>query len=340
MPKLSVGYQHSDETPFSDYVKRYRDAVGEVYFAWVDQISGRSKVGGSGGYFDYRIQSEMVDELRAIKGENVKLNLLFNANCYGDEALSKTLAEKIYSVIDYLSDMGADPDGVTTTSPAIAFMIKERYVDIPVRASVNMRIASVKGMEYLSGLFDGFCLAKECNRNLPLLRELKAYAEGAGKEITLLANSGCFRDCSGQIFHDNLVAHESGVASRHNVDFLPYTCWSYLKNPENHHAVLENTWIRPEDIGNYDGLCDTVKLATRMHALPGMVIDAYARRSYHGNLLDLFEPGHGPALAPKIVDNDRFPEDWFERTAYCDKRCDSCGYCRSVAERVFVNAEM
>ena len=340
MPRLSVGYQHNPEVPFSTYVRRYRDRIEEVYFAWVDQPSGRSVVGGSDGYFDYAAQSEMIGELQRIKGENVKLNLLFNGNCYGEEALSRTLAARIYSIIDYLCDMGVAPDGVTTTSPAIAFMIRERYDEIKLRASVNMRIGSVKGMQYVAHLFDGYCLAKECNRNLQLLRELKAYAEECGKHITLLANSGCFRDCSGQIFHDNLVAHEAGVAARKNIDFLPYTCWNYLKDPKNHHCVLQNTWIRPEDLHHYEGLCDTVKLATRMHSLPGMVIDAYARERYSGNLLDLFEPGHGPALSPTVVDNDRFPADWFERTTSCDKACERCDYCRSMAERVFVRADM
>lgn len=340
MPKLSIGYQHSDEIGFSSYVTRYRDRIEEVYFAWVDQPSGRSMVGGYDGYFDYSIQSAMVEELRRIKGENVKLHLLFNGNCYGDEALSKSLAGRVYSIIDYLSDMGIAPDGITTTSPAIAFMIKERYEGIDLRASVNMRIGSIKGIKYQEHLFDSFCLAKECNRDLDRLREIKAYAEERGKRISILANSGCFRDCSGQIFHDNLVAHEAGISCRKNIDFMPYTCWSYLRDRENHHCVLENTWIRPEDIHNYEGLCDIIKLATRMHALPGMVIDAYAREQYSGNLLDIFEPGHGPALAPVVVDNDRFPTDWFERTTACDKCCERCGYCRSVAERVFVNAEM
>ena len=123
------------------------------------------------------------------------------------------------------------------------------------------------------------------------------------------------------------------------MNFLPYTCYRVLREVENHSLVLKNTWIRPEDIDRYEGLCDGIKLATRMHALPAMVIDAYARRKYSGNLLDLFEPGHGPLLAPAVVDNDRFPSDWFERTTSCDKRCASCGYCDSVWEKVAVNAE-
>ena len=80
-----------------------------------------------------------------------------------------------------------------------------------------------------------------------------------------------------------------------------------------------------------------VKLATRMHARPRTVIDAYVNRSYRGNLLDLMEPGFGPALAPCIIANERFPADWFERTSTCNHRCHACDYCRTVLEQVLVN---
>ena len=339
MLKLSVGYQHNREVPFSSVVMRYRDKIGEVYFPWIDQPSGRSMLGGCDGYFDYSLQSELISELRTIKELGVKLNLLFNANCYGDEAISRVLEQRTVSIIDYLTDEGVCPDGITTASPAIAHVFKEHFCDISVRASVNMKIGSIEGMRYVAPLFDGFCLAKECNRDLERLAELYAYAKENGKQVTLLANSGCLRNCSGQIFHDNMVAHEAQISKQNNMNFLPYTCYRVLREVENHSLVLKNTWIRPEDIDRYEGLCDGIKLATRMHALPAMVIDAYARRKYSGNLLDLFEPGHGPLLAPAVVDNDRFPSDWFERTTSCDKRCASCGYCDSVWEKVAVNAE-
>lgn len=146
----------------------------------------------------------------------------------------------------------------------------------------------------------------------------------------MLANSGCMRDCSGQIFHDNMVAHEAEIAKQQNIRFLPYMCWQYLEDPKNRAAVLQNTWIRPEDLHRYEGLVDQVKLATRAHQLPGMVIDAYARGKYSGNLLDLFEPGFGTAFAPYVIDSSKLPADFWEQTAFCDKNCHHCGYCEKV----------
>ncbi len=339
MLKLSVGYQDNDRFLFSDTVKTYLPAIEEVYFAWVGEKSGRSQLGSYDGYFDYTMQERLVSELKKIRALGVKLDLLFNANCYGEDAMSEVLKGRILSILEYLGAEGLLPQTVTTASPAVATVIRRSFPDIELRASVNMRIGSVKGMQYMAHLFDSFCVAKECNRDLARLNAMREYADAEGKKLVMLANSGCMRDCSGQIFHDNMVAHEAEIAKQKNIDFLPYACWNYLKDPKNLYSVLQNTWILPEDIDRYEGLVDVVKLATRAHALPGMVIDAYARRRYCGNLLDLFEPGFSPAFAPYVIDRSRLPADFWEATVRCSKNCESCSYCRTVFEGAIVNAE-
>ena len=330
MLKLSVGWQDLEREPFSAIVESYRDTIEEVYFPWPDMATGRSMSGGYDGYMDYSLQGRMLEELFRIREMGIRLDLLFNANCYGEDAMSRVLEGKVCSVIDYLGANGLCPEVVTTTSPAIAHMIRGRYEGIELKASVNMKIGSVKGMQYVAHLFDSYCIAKECNRDIPRLENMHRWAAENGKKLTMLANSGCMRDCSGQIFHDNMVAHEAQISKQKNVDFMPYMCWNYLKEPQNRVAVLQNTWIRPGDIDRYEGLVDQVKLATRAHHLPGMVIDAYARRKYSGNLLDLFEPGFGPAFAPYVIDSDKLPADFWEQTTGCNKHCESCGYCEKA----------
>jgi collagenase-like PrtC family protease len=340
--RYSVGFQlyENGEEPFSEIVKAYRDSISEVFFAWQDIATGRSTVATRHGYTDWSAQRRTEEELLKIKALGVKLDLLFNGNCYGEYAISEKLANTVISVLDHLDGIGCGADIITTASPAIAHTVKKNFPNIEVRASVNMRIGTVKGMEYLSDLFDSFHVQRDYNRNIPHLLELKKWADAHGKKLVMLANSGCFRDCSGQSFHDNLVAHESEICEVRNLnDFTPYVCWRALENRENWHMLLENTWVRPEDIHNYHGIFDTVKLATRMHSLPGLVIDAYARQKFFGNTLDLFEPGFGRAIAPYIISNGDFPKDWFTKTASCDKMCYRCGYCKSVLESVMINTE-
>jgi len=339
---LCVGYQMTDESQmtFDEIVKLYRDSIGEVYFPFTGIASGRSPLGSESGYTDFDSTERLIYEIGNIAKMGVKLDLLFNAACNGDDALSLAHERQVISVLEYLSYKGCAPSVVTTASPITAQIVKNFDKSIDVRASVNMRIGTVKGVQYVEHLFDSFCICRDINRDLEAFAEVSDYLHRNDKGVSMLANSGCLRNCSMQSFHDNAVAHESGIMTKANIPWAGASgCRAFFAKPENRAAFLQNTWIRPEDIRRYVGLTDTVKLATRMHTLPAMVIDAYARQEYHGNLADLFEPGHGRSFAPYVIDNDRFPSDWFERTSECDKRCHKCSFCESVAKTVFVNAE-
>ena len=339
---LCVGYSFTAEgqMPFLEIVKSYKDAIGEVYFAFPGIATGRSPFGAESGYTDFAAAEFLTADLKEIKEMGIKLDLLLNALCDGEEAMSVAHERKVLSVLEYLNEKGCPPDIVTTASPVTAEIVHRYDPKIDVRASVNMRISTIKGIQYLEHLFDSFCIFRDINRDLKALSEVADYLHQKGKGITLLANSGSLRSCSMQTFHDNAVAHEAGIMTRVNLPWAGASaCRSYFADPAHWTAFLQNTWIRPEDIHHYDGMVDAIKLATRMHTLPAMVIDAYARRSYHGNLADLFEPGHGPTFAPYVIDNDRFPADWFEKTTRCDKNCLNCGYCESVREKVFIISE-
>lgn len=337
--KYAVGFQlyEPGEEPFSEIVSTYRAHISEVFFSWLDTPSCRSAIATRHGFTDWEAQRRLEEELSRIKAMGIKLDLLFNGNCYGGQALSVRLANSVCSILRHLESVGG-VDVVTTTSPMIAHTVKKHFPHIEVRASVNMKIGTVKGMEYLADLFDSFYVQREYNRDLAHLRRLKAWADAHGKGLLMLANSGCLSHCSGQTFHDNTVAHEAEICEMENLtDFNPYVCRRVLQNPDNWPMLLQNTWVRPEDIHHYEGLFDTVKLATRMHALPGMVIDAYVRRSFVGNTLDLFEPGVGRLLAPYVIDNQAFPENWFEKTSGCDKLCDRCNYCKDVLHQILID---
>jgi collagenase-like PrtC family protease len=336
--RFAVGYQMSEpgDEPFSQLVARYREHIAEVYFPWGAMPSGRAALTQRRGYVDWGGQRQLEEELLALRDMGVRLDLLFNANCYGGQAVSQFLQNQIVSVLDHLGEL-VGLDIVTTASPAIAWMVKQAYPAIEVRASVNMRIGTVQGMQLVSHLFDSFHLQRDLQRNVEFAQEMKAWTQEAGKGLYMLANSGCLAFCSGQTFHDNLVAHETEVDESPKIEgFRPHMCWNTLSDRSHWPVILQSTWIRPEDLHHYEGLFEVVKLATRMHARPELVIEAYANRRYRGNLLDLFEPGFGPALAPYVIDNEAFPDDWFERTSTCDMQCHRCGYCVAVLAQVLI----
>ena len=339
--KFAVGYQlpEEGEESFVEIVRDFKDQIEEVYFPWLDMPSGRSPLTSQNGLVDWKGQQRLESDLQALRQMGVKLNLLLNASCYGRLGFSRHLANSVCSVIAHLQDT-VGLDATTTMSPMIASVVKRNFPKVEVRASVNMRLGTVKAFEYVHDLFDSFCMQREFNRDLERIRELKAWCDANGKGLHLLANSGCLNFCAVQTFHDNLVAHETEVSQTINIaERSPALCWAYLRNRENWVSFLQNSWVRPEDVSHYEPYFSVMKLATRMHGNPRRVIEAYARGRFDGNLPDLLEPGHGPVFAPFVVDNARFPPDWFERTTTCDKRCHQCSYCSSVLQQVLVRCD-
>lgn len=131
-------------------------------------------------------------------------------------------------------------------APADADVVRSRFEGIEVRASVNMRIGTVEQMSYVADLFDGFCVQRDCNRDLGHLCDLRAWADANGKTLSLLANSGCLRLCPGQIFHDNLVAHEAEIDETVLLGgFSPDVCRRLYQDRDRRAAVLQATWIPP-----------------------------------------------------------------------------------------------
>lgn len=340
MVKFAVGYQLAEkgEEPFVNIVKDFHKSIEEVYFPWLDISTCRASLTNRRGYVEWKAQEKLEEDLKVFKKMNIRINLLLNANCYGKDAVSNYLLNLVCSTVEHIIDVAGSLDIVTTTSPAIAYIIKQNFKDIDTCASVNMRIGTVKGIEYISDLFDIFCIQRELNRDLNKIKELVECVNKKNKILYLLSNSGCLNYCSGQIFHDNLVAHEIEVDEIEKIpNWNPHTCWRYYEDKKNWTNILQGSWIRPEDVHHYESYFKVIKLATRMHSDPKIVIKAYSGSKYEGNLLDLFEPGFGQLLSPFIIDNSRFPSDWFKKTTTCDKKCHICNYCDDVLKKVLTS---
>jgi collagenase-like PrtC family protease len=225
-------------------------------------------------------------------------------------------------------------DIVTTTSHAIAYIIKRKYPSIKTRASVNMRIGTISGMRYLADVFDEYLVQREYNRDINHLKTLKRWADANGKNLYILVNRGCLAHCSGQTFHDNVIAHKWDSSNRQRMESFSGKngrsvgiCWNYFKAQGNLIDLLRATWVRPEDISNYEGIFDTVKLATRLNSAPASILGAYAQGFWKGNLMNLFEPMLSPIIAPRVLDNTAFGNDWFQTTSTCGRYCEDCSYC-------------
>ncbi len=304
--KFSVGYQHTEDTRFLESIIQYREQIHEVYFSWGDIPNGRSSQLLKEGYTPWELQDQQRSALKTLSEHGLRLNLLLNANCYGKDSQSRAFFQKIGTVIDHVGETYG-LQSVTTTSPLIAKFIKNNFEDLEVRASVNMEIGTVEGMEYLAEYFDSYYMKRELNRDFEAIRKLHAWAGENGKKLFMLANSGCLNHCSAHVFHDNLVAHEAEIASMDNAYEFQGMCREYLKDERRYPALYEHTnFVRPEDMHLYEPYFVAAKLATRVHRNPSMVLRNYINGKYSGNLLELLEPAH--SIYPYVLENGNPPK--------------------------------
>ncbi len=300
--KFSVGYQMTD-IPLMEEIIHHKDQIGEVYFSWGDYPNGRNSQLRQKGLTPQEAQKRQREDLQKLADAAIPLNVLFNAMCYGKDAQSRTFFEGIGETLDLLRQ-NFNLTSVTTTSPLIARFIKDNFDGLEVRASVNMSIGSVEGMDYAKDLFDSFYLKRELNRDFAAIRRLKRWCEDNGKKLYALVNSGCLNHCSAHVFHDNLVAHEAEIAEMDNGYGFEGLCRPHLK--QNPAAILERTsFIRPEEIFLYEELFPMMKLATRVSPMPLRILRAYLGGKYSGSLPDLLEPNHSALFYPRLLENGR-----------------------------------
>ena len=340
--KWLVGYQLTENDAFMSEILRCRDQIQEVYFSWGNMPNGRHASAAHEHLTPSQARRCMEEDLQRLSDAGLEFNLLLNGNCYGGRSLSRSLLMEVCDTVDELSDRFG-LSSVTTTSPVLARLVKDNFPDKEVRASVNMEIGTIAGMEYLADVFDSFYIKRELNRDLPALRELCAWCAAHGKKSYLLANSGCLNNCSARQFHDNLVSHESEIVQMNNGAAFSGVCGPYLTRAaqEDKGVYLRRlNFIRPEDTGLYEGLVTAMKLATRVNRAPARVLHAYAEGRYAGNLLELLEPDHAKTLYPQVLENQRLPQGYGRQVASCGHICEhggDCHYCRDAAEGALVS---
>ncbi len=302
--KFAVGYQLFRDNSFLDSIIERKESVSEVYFSWGDFPNGRNNQLRNSLMTPWEAQEKQISDLERLTTQRIALNLLLNATCYGKDSQSRAFFEKVGECVDFIQNKYI-LNSVTTTSPLIAKFIKENFKDIDVRASVNMCIGTIEGMEYVQHLFDSFYLKRELNRDFDTIRKLKKWCDNHGKTLYALANSGCLNNCSAHTFHDNLVSHENEISQMDNGYSFKGICHTFLSNEENIKKIVDYTgFIRPEDIYLYEDLFPAMKLATRVNSDPVRILRAYIDdKKFIGSTLDLLEPNHTSTIAPYLLEN-------------------------------------
>lgn len=332
--KFAFGYYFEKRKglTFRDLVEQYAPFLQEIYFPWPGLLSARELEKDI-----LPLRKRLVDDLKFCRSKGLALDLLVNATCYGDTALTQKQREDYYGHLTELSSLGLMPEIVTTTSPYIAMLTKEFDASVDRRASVNMRLNSTLAMEYVAEQFDSFYLCRDLQRDLPTVKMFAEWAKKNGKKICMLANSGCLRFCPWQTFHETLLAHnfphiQSEITK---LNMPPTLCVGIVKSRQ-YEEILRASWIRPEDLHQYEPYVSVFKLSTREADRPDLILKAYTSRSFNGDLLLILDPCFAFFVRPLVFDNKKFPKEWSEGkiAGQCAANCTHCGKCADVLKLV------
>jgi len=238
-------------------------------------------------------KKELNQHIQVCHENGISFNYLFNALCMDNRELSRKTNKQIRDFIRFIEDSGAD--SVTVGSPLLLRIAKETSPELEVEVSIYNDIdslAKIKEWERLGA--DELTLHYSYNRNF---KKLEQVLRSSDMNFRLIANNVCMHECLFRTNHAVALAHAS--QSKHEsrgffLDYFSLKCGAEkLANPVK---LISADWIRPEDVHFYEELCDkigksnlTLKLTDRSRSTDWLVnvANAYASRSYEGNLFDI-----------------------------------------------------
>ena len=292
--KLTVGW--FDNMPFIDTCAPYAGRIKEVFYAWPGVVASRPM-----DDWTTERRARIVADLKWARENGMELDAIFNSSCYGDIAMTETLADIVTGKLREMESEGLFPEHLTTTSPFIATVVRQRFPSIKIRWSINMEISTRGALEFVTDLFDSFYAGRDKHRMLGYVKEMSAWAAEHGKEMGVQANPGCLKNCPFHHFHNNLHGHnrvgQSAAAAKFR--FTNFLCRTNYERGR-YEDFLRSIWIRPEDLPMYEPYVSVVKLATRRHPHPDKIIAAYANCDYDGDLAEIMDPFY---RFPFAIDN-------------------------------------
>jgi len=246
-----------------------------------------------GGKLSYQLpqvsKKHAANHVKEIHKRGLKFNYLLNALCLDNLEWTRSGQRRLHSLLDWLVEIGVD--SITVSIPYLLEMIKKQYPQFKVYISTLAGINTVQRAKYWEELgADKITLLNhDANRDFRLLKQIR---KNVRCELQLIANANCLYKCPFYSYHTNLASH--GSQSSHPtkgfvIDYCRLSCrYRQLNNPID---FIRSTWIRPEDMRYYEDVgVDGIKLIDRGMTTEKIltIVDAYTKRNYEGNLLDLF----------------------------------------------------
>jgi len=253
--------------------------------------------------------------VREVKKCGLEFNYLLNAACLDNREFTRYGQKRIHSLLDWVVSIGAD--SVTIAIPYLLQLIKKKYPRLKVYVSTMAQVSSVERARMWEDLgADRITLAhQDVNRDFKLL---KAIRENVTCRLQLIVNNGCIYNCPFYIYHTVLLSHAS--QSKHPlhgffIDYCSLYCRAkQIREPE---YFIKSDWIRPEDLHYYEKIgYNEFKVVDREMPAEKIasIVDAYSKRSYNGNLLEIL--GNFSSATGDSNSNQRLLSRWIRIIKY------------------------
>ena len=169
--KLAVGW--FDNMPFQRICAAYAERIKEVFFAWPGVKASRPMDDWTG-----ERRAQLVSDLKWARENAIELDTIFNANCYGDIAMTEELADHVTEKLNEMDALGLFPGLSLSLESAVAFIakiVRLRFPSVKIRFSINMDIATPGALGYVEDLYDSFYAGRNAHRRLDYIREMASF---------------------------------------------------------------------------------------------------------------------------------------------------------------------
>jgi collagenase-like PrtC family protease len=296
--------------------------------------------------------NEVIHGLRRL--HNVDKYVLMNARLHAPgryfdtEGLAKTAQclERLSDEADLKGVIFADPyflQAVSDARPELACRLEampsiNTMPDTADKAFALLAMIGNTGFRLPSRLIPD----RSLNRNIDRLDSFtdQIRTRYPRMQFLLMANEGCLYQCPYKPAHDAHVAlvNEGLCPDRTFAMNRDFGCVRRLLVDTG--AMLASPFIRPEDLHEYLGRADGIKLCGRNRGSRFLMraVTAYLDGTYAGNLLDLMD-AMGDLNDRVNIPNPALPDTFFRQVTTCDKDCLSCGRCAGLMDRIAMRTD-
>ena len=335
MSLFSVPADFSIETvrTYETMNQMYDDKVNETY----GQMNDPGNKFGSGRsadhlpYCDLPMLEKYVDYSKA---KGIGFNYILNTTCLSNEEFTVNGLTEILEFLKKLAGIGVE--SVTVCLPSLIELIVTSGLPLKIKGSTICGIINAdKAKSFKTLGVHRIVVDESINRDFATLRRINEVYPG---EVEMIVNVICYKNCIYRPFHHNQMSHDSAFNQK-SVSYYSHRCM--MKRGEATENLLKMCFVRPEDLWYYEEIPITrYKIQGRQAAVKGNLqktVEAYMKRMYDGNLLDLldcFAPTNSFRYALDNRKLDTFLEPFY-RANICNNHCEACNYCKVYMESHF-----